>query len=105
MKSIGELKDTNLERCQFNDIFQNYDDIFPQLKVELKEYLSGYLKPRDKCVKCGNEISGLTANVLQDGRCGVCGYPGSKEHKVKCKGETFYFETLLLQVHPSELRG
>lgn len=106
MKSIGELKESGLERCEYTDIFMDdYEDIFPELRAELNKYLSDFVVPQDECIRCGNELNGLTADVSREGKCMNCGYPGRKMHVVTFDSEEYHFRTRVLQYHPSELRG
>ena len=105
MKSIGELKNANLSKCKFEDIFEIYEDITPEVKSCLDKYLIQFIKPKSDCIVCGNNLRGITADVVDNGKCGECGYPGVKEHKVSCDGNIKVFETFVLQIHPSEMRG
>lgn len=102
MKSIGELKSAKLDRCEFDDIFQWYEDITPDLKECLDTYLSQFVKPNSKCIRCEAKLN--TLSNLESTIC-TCNYPHKRKHEVECDGEIYRFETLALQIHPSELRG
>lgn len=102
MKSIGELKSLKLERCSFEDIFEDYEDTTQELKEQLNEYLSQFTKPNSNCIRCEAKLNTLESLPI---RCIKCGYPHERNHTVIHNNQKYHFHTLALQVHPSELRG
>jgi predicted amidophosphoribosyltransferase len=110
MKTLEELKNEDLPRCEFSRILKG--ETTKENKACIQEYLNEFVTPTidRKCISCGSDLVGFLGTFrwgieYGEGFCRECGYPARAIHCIENKDNETILKTnfFVMQYHPNTL--